>query len=64
MGKVSEARGERGAVAVFGVLRRGPNDPSRGPWKHPVLQTRLTIVFSGGQEYTLGRREVGNGNSG
>ena len=63
-GKVSEARGERGAVAVFGVLRRGQNDPFPGPWKHPALQTRVTIAFGGGQEYVIGRREVDNGNSG
>jgi len=55
------ARGEKGALAVFGVLRRGQTDPFRGPRKHPALQTRLTIglclqalptiAFSDGQVY-------------
>ena len=46
------------------VLRRGENDPLHGPWKHPALQTRLTIALGGGQEYAIGRRKVDNGNSG
>lgn len=33
------------------------------PWKHPALQTGLTIAFGRGQGYILGRRRVDNGNS-
>jgi hypothetical protein len=54
-GKMPEAWVERGAVAVFGVLARGANGPFHGPWKNLALQTRLTIAFSGGQVYVIGR---------
>ena len=40
--------GLKGGVAVFGILRRGQNDPFGGPRKHPALQTRLTIAFGDG----------------
>ena len=33
------------------------NGPFRGLWKHLALQTRLTIAFSGGQVYFIGRAE-------
>jgi hypothetical protein len=61
---VSETRVDRGAVVAFGVLATGTNGPFRGPWKHLVLQTRLTIALGGGQEYIMGRPELDNGNSG
>jgi hypothetical protein len=33
------------------------NWPFRGLWKHLALQTRLTIGFSGGEVYFIGRAE-------
>ena len=63
-GKSVGARVARVAVAVFGVLVRGTNDPFRGPWKHLALQTRLKTAFSGGQVYLFGGPEADNGNSG
>ena len=35
-----------------------------GLWEHLAVHTRLTVGFSGGQEYVIGRPEVDNGNSG
>ena len=62
---MSEARVEkRGAVASFGVLASGTNGTFRGWREHLALQTRLTVSSGGGQEYLLGRRKVGNENSG
>ena len=57
-GKSVGARVERGAIAVFGVLGRGANGPFRGPRKHLALQTRLTIAFSGGKVYVIGRSRI------
>jgi len=48
---VSEARVERGAVAALGVLARGTDGMSRGPWEHLALQ----IAFSSSQMYVFGR---------
>ncbi len=61
---MSETRVERGTVASFGVLARGTHGTFRGPREHLALQTRLTAVSGGGQEYLLVRRKVENGNSG
>jgi hypothetical protein len=53
--KVSEESvGVAGASGV-GILRRGKTAPFRGPWEHPGLQTRLTMVFSGEQIYFIVR---------
>src|SRR5207249_10222878 len=54
---------EGGPVSSFGILPRGKAGPLCGLWKHPRLQTRLTIAFSGGQVYVVGRRELDNGSS-
>ena len=54
-GKVSQVSVERGPISSFGILRRGKIGPFRGPWKHPAPQTRLTVAFSGGQAYVMGR---------
>ena len=47
--------GRKGADAVLGVLRRGQNDPSRGPWKHPALKARLDLGFSCARAYIAER---------
>jgi hypothetical protein len=36
---------------------------SRGPRESRALQSRVTIAFSGGQEYGVARREADTGNS-
>jgi Protein of unknown function (DUF3096) len=55
---VSEDKLGKTATSSFGILRRRKTDPFRGPWKHPALQTRLTIAFSGGQVYVIGRSRI------
>lgn len=55
MGEVSEARVEGRPVSGVGILRRRKTGPFRGLWKHPPLQTRLTIAFGGGQVYIVRR---------
>jgi len=51
--EVPEGRVERG---LWGSPEE-QNWPFRGLWKHLALQTRLTIAFSGGQAYLIGRAE-------
>jgi hypothetical protein len=43
--------------SVYSRLAGYENWPFRGLWKHLALQARLTIAFSGGQVYFIGRAE-------
>jgi hypothetical protein len=52
---VSETLVERGAVASFGVLARGPNGAFRSPREHLALQTQLTVALGEAEEYLIGR---------
>jgi len=54
-GKASPVLVENGSVAVFGLLGRGKNTTIRGSWEHLTLETRLTIAFSDGYAYVIGR---------
>ena len=63
-GKVSEPSLGKAAISEIGILRRGKTGPFRGLWKHPVLPTRLAIVFSGGHAEVIGRMELDSVHSG
>jgi hypothetical protein len=54
----------KAAISEIGILRRGKTGPFRGLWKHPVLPTRLAIVFSGGHAEVIGRMELDSVHSG
>jgi len=43
------------AVAFSGVLARGRNHASPGPWRHLAPQIRPTIALDGGQVYIIGQ---------
>jgi hypothetical protein len=42
-------------ISTCGILRGRKTSPCRGLWKRPGRQTRLAIVFSGGQAEVNGR---------
>ena len=52
------------AISDIGIVRRGKPGPFRGLWKHPLLPTRLAIVFSGGHVEVIGRMELDSVHSG
>jgi hypothetical protein len=54
-GKSAEVKGQKGAVAVCGVLTNCIHRCFRRPWKRLAFQTLLTIAFGGGPVYVFGR---------
>ena len=63
-GKASEPSLGKTAISDIGILSRGKPGPFRGLRKHPVLPTRLAIVFSGGHAEVIGRMELDSVHSG